>query len=341
MGNTLTGLAACGVSTFLYGSLFVPVKQFDPGDGFFSQWVMDTAIFMVGMIINAYKGFPKFYPLAMLGGIFWGIGNATAIPILQSIGMGMALLIWGTASCLMGWASSRFGLFGLKKNVPNNATLNYAGLLLILAGGILFALLKPTPKTVRNKEEENEEAIDLGSSTLPLKSSDKKYGRKKLFKHNQKGNEHTTQKRIFGVVLSLLAGLFYGLTFAPFDDAPPDALPYVFAHFTGILITGTVILIGYTIIKLNRPVVNQQIILPAFISGIMWAIAQTSWFIANNYIAQSISFPINSMVPGVIGALWSVIYFKEISGTRNLKILFVAVITTITGAVMIGLSKDL
>lgn len=57
-----------------------------------------------------------------------------AIPIFKLIGMGMTLLIWGMASCLMGWASSRFGLFGLKKNVPNDVTLNYIGLLLILFG---------------------------------------------------------------------------------------------------------------------------------------------------------------------------------------------------------------
>lgn len=36
---------------------------------------MDTAIFMIGMIINAYEGFPQFYPLAMLGGVFWAIGE--------------------------------------------------------------------------------------------------------------------------------------------------------------------------------------------------------------------------------------------------------------------------
>lgn len=47
------------------------------------------------------------------------------------------------------------------------------------------------------------------------------------------------------------------------------------------------------------------------------------------------------MVPGVIGALWSVIYFKEICGSQNLKILSISVVITITGAVIIGLSKDL
>ncbi|VDO14597.1 unnamed protein product [Brugia timori] len=134
LSNTLTGLAACGVSTCLFGSLFVPIKRFNPGDGFFSQWIMCAAIFLVGMIINAYEGFPQFYPLAMLGGILWAIGNAMAIIIFELIGMGMAILIWGIASCLMGWASSRFGLFGLKENIPNSITLNYVGLLLILFG---------------------------------------------------------------------------------------------------------------------------------------------------------------------------------------------------------------
>ncbi|KAL4002183.1 hypothetical protein ACH3XW_2430 [Acanthocheilonema viteae] len=140
LGNTLKGLAACGNlflfvrSTCFFGSLFVPIKRFDPGDGFFSQWVMAVAIFLVGVIINAYEGFPQFYPLPMLGGAFWTLGNAIAIPIFQLIGMGMALLIWSIAICMMGWASSRFGLFGLKENMPNNVVLNYSGLLLTLFG---------------------------------------------------------------------------------------------------------------------------------------------------------------------------------------------------------------
>uniref|UniRef100_A0A0R3RMQ6 Transmembrane protein 144 n=1 Tax=Elaeophora elaphi TaxID=1147741 RepID=A0A0R3RMQ6_9BILA len=338
LGNTLTGLAACGVSTCLFGSLFVPIKRFDPGDGFFTQWVMVTAIFLVGMVINAYEGFPQFYPLAMLGGAFWALGNAMAISIFQLIGMGMALLIWGIASCLIGWASSRFGLFGLKENVPNSVILNYAGLLLILTGGVLFALIKPIPKSSDDpnevrEERKNESVIDVESPALPLKSCGNGYEETKLFKTDDRDRESSAKKRMLGVALSLFAGLFYGLTFVPFIGAPPQALPYVFAHFTGIFITGTIILVVYAIVKFNRPTVNHQIILPAFTSGIM--------FIANNYIAQSISFPINSMVPGIIGALWSVIYFKEICGTRNLKILSVAIVITITGAIIIGLSKDL
>lgn len=50
-------------------------KTIDSALGFFSQWIIDGAIFMIGMVINVYKGFPKFYPLAMLGGMFWAIGE--------------------------------------------------------------------------------------------------------------------------------------------------------------------------------------------------------------------------------------------------------------------------
>ncbi|CAG9532688.1 unnamed protein product [Cercopithifilaria johnstoni] len=355
LGNTLKGLAACGVSTCLFGSLFVPIKRFNPGDGFFSQWIMVTAIFLVGMIINAYEGFPQFYPLVMLGGAFWAFGNAMAIPIFQLIGMGMALLIWGIASCLMGWASSRFGLFGLKENVPNSVILNYAGLLFILFGGVLFSLVKPISKTNDNlneihEERKNESVLDVESPDLLFKSHENGYEETKLFKIDDKEKKSLTKKRMFGVALSLFAGLFYGLTFVPvtyvqehpdqFAGAPSETLPYVFAQFTGIFVTSTIIFIIYVVTKRNKPMINHQIILPAFASGVMWAIAQISWFVANNYIAQSISFPINSMVPGVIGALWSVIYFKEIRGIQNLKTLSAAIIITLAGAIIIGLSKD-
>ncbi len=42
------------------------------------QWVMSIAILVVGLIVNAIEGFPPFFPLAMLGGVFWSIGKCWA-----------------------------------------------------------------------------------------------------------------------------------------------------------------------------------------------------------------------------------------------------------------------
>lgn len=44
-------------------------------------------------------------------------------------------------------------------------------------------------------------------------------------------------------------------------------MDYVFAHFTGILLTSILYFIIYCIIKKNQPIVYPKAILPAFASG--------------------------------------------------------------------------
>uniref|UniRef100_A0A915CK06 Transmembrane protein 144 n=1 Tax=Parascaris univalens TaxID=6257 RepID=A0A915CK06_PARUN len=343
--DTLEGLGACAISAVFFGSMFVPLKREDAGDGMFTQWVMGAAIFFVGMIVNAFEGFPTFHPLAMLGGALWATGNITAVPILSTLGMGMGMLIWGTMNCLCGWAAGRFGLFGLIPNVPNSVPLNYIGLICVLIGGVLLSQMRPNTRqfsriapplynetTVRIRRVDDSPDEDETTSLLPS------YIR-------------SANKRIIGVVLSLLAGAFYGFTFVPviyiqqhpekFEDASPRGLSYVFAHYSGIFITSSVFLIVYVLHKRNRPFVNNRSILPAYITGTMWAIAQTAWFVANDRFSQAITFPINAMVPGVCAALWSVFYFREIEGQRNLRIMSAAISITMLGAILVGISKNI
>ena len=73
--SAITGLFACAVSSVFFGSMFVPVKKFNPGDGMFTQWIMASAILSIGIIINAVNDFPQFQPLAMVGGALWAIGK--------------------------------------------------------------------------------------------------------------------------------------------------------------------------------------------------------------------------------------------------------------------------
>lgn len=78
-GSIITGLSACGISALLFGSIFVPIKPHNTFDGIFVQWVMSCSIIMVGFIVFAIEGFPQFYPLAMLGGVSWGLGKYIVI----------------------------------------------------------------------------------------------------------------------------------------------------------------------------------------------------------------------------------------------------------------------
>ena len=57
---------------------------------------------------------------------------------------------------------------------------------------------------------------------------------------------------------------------------------------------------------------HPSAILPGFISGIMWGIAEVAWFVANRYLTPAISFPIVTSGPALIASLWGVVVFKEV-----------------------------
>uniref|UniRef100_A0AC35U0F4 Transmembrane protein 144 homolog n=1 Tax=Rhabditophanes sp. KR3021 TaxID=114890 RepID=A0AC35U0F4_9BILA len=345
MSSTAIGLLACTVSSLFFGSMFVPIKKFDAGNGLFTQWIMGITILFVGFFTNFYHGLPPFQPLAMLGGVSWTIGNILAVPIISYIGLGQGMLVWGSVNCVIGWACGRFGLFDTTASIPNSPVLNYIGLIFVVIGGILFSKLKSTTRLNHSDSTESfgpVEDVDEESALLNEAAA----------QHSQATIEDKTSKfTIIGIILSVISGIFYGLTFVPvsyiqkhpldFPGAPTDAIAFAFSHYSGIFITSTLIMIGYIIFSKNKPVINHEIILPSMLTGFMWAVAQLSWFVANDALSQAITFPIISMIPGVIGACWSVFYFQEITGTENIKILMAAIGITLFGAIMVGLSKDI
>uniref|UniRef100_A0A0K0DJR1 Transmembrane protein n=1 Tax=Angiostrongylus cantonensis TaxID=6313 RepID=A0A0K0DJR1_ANGCA len=261
----------------------------------FVQWVISAGIFCVGMAVYALESFPLFQPLAMLGGSLWALGNATAVPIMNVLGLGMGMLIWGVTNCVTGWAVGRFGLFGINASIPTLPLLNYFGLLLVIIGCVFFSQMRPTAFVVTNDgnfgvEENGLDRDDPENSPLLNPDEPVTVGR--------------NNKRILAIFVALVAGIFYGVTFVP-----------------------------------NRPVVNSRVIGPSLMAGFMWGIAQSSWFVANDNLSQSVTFPIITTMPGVGAAIWSVFYFREITGKRNLRVLTGATLITITGAILVGISK--
>jgi len=152
------------------------------------------------------------------------------------------------------------------------------------------------------------------------------------------------QKRILGIVLSIVSGCFYGVNFNPpqyiIDHSlNKNGLDYVFSHFSGIFFTSTLLIIIYSAIKKNYPVVYPQAVLPGIVSGLLWSFAQIAWFVANGKLEMIITFPIISTGPGLIASLWGVLVFKEIQGKRNFITLGAAFVVIIVAVVLIALSK--
>ncbi|XP_066287228.1 transmembrane protein 144-like [Branchiostoma lanceolatum] len=341
--ETYLGFIAAAVSVVFFGSNLVPIKKVDTGDGMFFQWVFCSAIWCVGLVVNVIQGYPKFYPISMLGGFLWCTGNATVVPILKCIGMGMGMLIWGSFNLMMGWFSGRFGWFGLKpQDKFTRPPLNYTGFGLAVLSVAMFLFVKSEGKRTPSPEEQR---LLVSKETL-----NSRYGTSSAAAVEESDDSwvdrlSSNQKRLVGILLSACAGCAYGTSFAPviyaqehYTGASQNGLDYVFAHFSGIYATSTLYFILYAMYMKNKPKVFPRAILPTLLSGAMWGVAQTAWFVANQRLQESISFPIITTGPTLIGALWSVLYFREIKGTRNLLVLVVAMVVTITGAVLTGLS---
>lgn len=337
------GFISCGVAVIFYGSNFVPVKKVNTGDGLFFQWVLCAAIWCVSLVVNIILGSPDFWPLAMIGGAVWATGNITVVPIVKTIGLGMGLLIWASFNLLIGWASSRFGWFGIDPEEVGKPTLNYIGAALCLLSALTFFFVKTDVNRQSSRPEEAPLLVDGSVNSEIGHTSDESWV-DRLSPRN---------KRLVGSILAVLAGLLYGSSFipvlyiknhaarphSPFSGASQFDLDYVFAQFSGIFLTSTVYFLVYCAAMRNSPKVYPGAVLPGFVSGVMWGVATCCWFLANTYLSAVVSFPIITTGPGLIAALWGVLVFKEVKGWCNFLVLGVAFSLVLAGALLTAFSK--
>uniref|UniRef100_A0A914WDJ4 Transmembrane protein 144 n=1 Tax=Plectus sambesii TaxID=2011161 RepID=A0A914WDJ4_9BILA len=336
MSDTIIGLGCCLFSGLLFGSMFTTIKKCDLRDGIFVQWVQSAAIFVCGFIINFIRSQPRFEPLAALGGLIFATGNLAPIPLISQFGVGLTILLCGSVQIIVGWATARFGLFGLKEQIPSDPVLNYIGVGMTLLSGVMFILVKneTTPSSTDGKMDTNYSSDN--SPPLSLKVTHKKHGMvARIF-----------QSKPFFLLLAVFAGTLFGQLLTPVvyaqdnvQGASQEGLDYVFSHFCGIFAGSTLYFIIYCAIKKNRPYISPELVLPSVVCGTMWAFGMTAWFISNKILSQAISFPIVTRIPGIIGTCWDVFYYKSIKGKKNLTLLSVAVGIALIGVILVGISK--
>ncbi|XP_063165713.1 transmembrane protein 144 isoform X2 [Candoia aspera] len=300
------GFTSSAVAVVLFGTNFVPVKKFDTGDGMFFQWILCAAIWIVSLIVNLIQNSPRFWPLAMVGGFLWATGNVTVVPIIKTIGLGLGLLIWASFNLLTGWASSRFGWFGIDPEEVRKPVLNYIGAALAVLSSIIFLFIK---SDVHNSSPSSESTPLLREQSI----NTSEYRVENRNDVSWVDNLSPLGKRMVGCSLAVIAGILYGSSFVP--------VLYIKDHGrrNGTMYTGA-----------------SQF---GFISGILWAIANCCWFIANHYLSAVVSFPIITAGPGFIAAMWGVLVFKEIKGLKNYLLLLIAFCTILAGSLSTAFSK--
>jgi len=345
MANQVAGFMGAILAAVLWGSFAVPIKLVETGDGFVFQWVECSAILIMGLVCEFIVGTFRIYPIAMLGGMLWCLGNMTVVPIVNTIGLSMGLLIWGVSNLLTGWFCGHFGLF-VTKEVPAHPVLNYIGLVLAIVSVALYLPVKSEskkkPAETKSINDIEYESLENGSvsgseSTSEDHASEELNGLKKK-------EPFFSRAKLLGFGLSIFAGVLYGSNMIPvkyLQDRNPTANPleFAFSHYIGIWLTSTAFMLGYVIYKKNNPFVNPKFFIAAMVAGTGWGLAQAGGFIANANLGLTTSFPIICTGPGVIGSLWGIFAFKEIRGLRNYLWLGGAFTLTFLGIILITLSK--
>ena len=307
------------ISAIGFGSNFVPIKKYSSGDGLFFQFIFCSSIFLTGIISGIYYKFQYFEPIAMIGGILWTTGNILSVPAIKLIGLGPAICIWGSSNMLLGWSSGKFGIFGYPiKDDISNIYLNYIGVIFSLMSLLFYSLIK-----INNDENL---ILEIEDKLLP---NTKEYIRK-----------------IIGINCAIIAGIFFGINFNPIMYLhfvnKISVKYYIFSHFCGIFFASFIYFLLYCFYKYctnKLPCLYPKLILPSFLSGLLWSFANICWILVNEQIGQSVSFPIITSTPNIIASFWSVIIFKEIKEKKNYIILLSALFFTIFSSILISLSK--
>jgi glucose uptake protein GlcU len=219
--------------------------------------------------------------------------------------------------------------------------LNYIGVVIACLSGIVFLAIRPVKQEQKIEDQigqepflqspQSEKIVEKASEVIPTPVS--------------------IRKRLLGSILAIITGAIFGLVFNPstyiqdhldkYPGATKNGLHYVYAMYSGILISSTFYYVVYIAYKRNGPYLYVRSILPAIVSGIMWGIAQAGFLVANSVLSQTISFPLVMIGPGTIAIFWSIFYFKEIFGIRNYLVLLVGTTLRIIAAILIVLSKPI
>jgi hypothetical protein len=379
------GLAALAGSVLLFALFSLPTKTSQLGDGLAFQLLMALGIWGVGCVVFAAQcaarpggACPPLSPQAALGGAIWATSNVLLTPIVKCIGVGPAMMAWGLNECLIGWATGRFGLFGVRPEPVRDAAANVAGVALAVVSLAVLAAVQPavadgSDKAALVANDDAAASISTSSTSserllLPLDGGGNGDAQLKAAllpavaeaaeaAFEERGYDFTAslspaQKRAFGLAACVVAGALSGSTFTPPQvvvdgqasggggSARIVLFDLLFSHFCGILFASFVIFLLYCAATRGRPWVRGAMVLPSLYGGLCWGAACACWFVTNERLSLVVAMPVVTIGPGVLTMLIGAVAFKEVQGARNVALMAASVVIYTAGAVLIATSGE-
>ena len=374
MESPAFGWIAIVVATLCYGSLFVPVKNYDIHDGLVYQWFQCCGILLAGLLQAAFQNdwdapglnAPGFYVCreGLLSGVFFQLANVLATQSVKAFGMSNYFTTQKVTNLggalVVGVFGDRFGLPVTHPGDPFLALL-----------GCLSVLLAMVPLAFTRVEEDDTDYLRVRQVSGAL-TGDK---RPHLIppQHSDMGgylmlDEATSEpvspapspvfpRRVAakpgdwckGLIWSLLAGLVFAFIYIPLlpwkhrmkeQHANFSSFNYFLSISIGLFMASTAyMLLGGAMRKYQGKKLMKSVLRPALLNGVMWSIASMAQLYALAVMPYAVAYCLVCGGEVAISLLWGIFVFNEASTPHNLRCTMLAFLGVLLGVALVAASK--
>ena len=377
--SAVLGIFGVFLASVMWGSNAIVCRGYDlPDDGMHFVLLMSTGILFVG-ILSLFAAPHEdgdfevvFAPEGLAGGIVWACGNFLTVPIVRNCGLGLGFATWSGVNLVVAFV---VGTLGFGHMLPGEALerphFGLVGILLAIIALVLFANVKPAMEpTTSNNNEDTTPTIGLDEQDLldrPFLDPEEYTGDPEEMELDEEEPSHQEEtnvdhssgaNKVLGISFAMVAGVLYGFQFVPltiwhnkvvkqghiFDqDIPSElslAMRFFFSQFAGTFLSSFVAFFLYCMLHGNKPkLVPPAAVLPSIISGSIWAIGCAGGMLATAGLGNAIGFPLLLNGAFIVNSCWSIFYFGEIKGRRNLQLFSCAFFLCLCSSIFISLSK--
>jgi len=162
---------------FVWGTMYVPARDYESYDGSIFQWYMGCSILFTGIIIHFMIGtttvpgteYQTMFPIyweGIVGGILWSISNILVVPSVKLLGLGVGFTVYHAINLILGYLNGKYGLYGLsveKTNIGMDLSIVW-----FIASFVLIMLVEPTITRPRDAQGEiNQSSQNTLQESIP------------------------------------------------------------------------------------------------------------------------------------------------------------------------------
>lgn len=278
----------------------------------------------------------------LLSGLSWVPAGIASNIAVRHLGIAYGQALWQTTIIITSFV---WGCCILKDTTVKSVALTAIALSCLIGGVVGMALAF---NAVQDSEECDDANVEFGAPSHTSEDGRDKGRRRGLSDVRNSVAEVTattkTRSTFAGISAALFNGIWGGSNLVPASFAPYKGIDFVMSFVSGAMVVNILLFAGYVMLckcrwKQDVPPMHFRImLLPGFLTGLLWAVANFCSLYAVSKLGQAIGYSlVQSSV--VVSGLWGIAFFGEMRGSPVFGWTLSCALC-LSGTVLLGLQKS-